>query len=337
MYLSWDEVWNKVFVPVLETLMAPYSVLRKVLPQVFLLGVAVYINALVFMTFQHLDVLSAIYAGVNVVTTVGLYSPPLAQMPSTEKIVLILTIVFAVGLYTSIIQSLVSTVIRRDSWSDARARWRGSHMRGHTVLIGEGEILEGAIKRLERYGVDYVVLTQDKNRFHGDRIITGNPKNEKDLISAGITEAKNAIIAMSNDMDALLVTLKIQKLNAPLHVTCIVRDSSLVEEFRTAGADMVITEEDVLGRISASIALSNNVSGLIFSTRIREDIVIGFFQVKRDRIIRDLPDGVIPLAIVREEGKLDPFFSKDTPLKMGEGLVVIGNPSLFKKVKEILE
>lgn len=335
MFLNWINVWNKVIVPTLETFMAPYSIMRKVFPQVLLLGVAVYVNALVFMTFQHLDVISAIYAGVNVVTTVGLYAPSISQMPPTEKIVLILTIIFAVGLYTSIIQSLVSTVVRRDSWIDARARWRGSHMRLHTVLIGEGEVLKGAIRRLEIYGVDYVVLTDEKGSIKGDKVIAGNPKDEKDILSTGIMEAKNAIISMNSDMDSLLVTLKVQKLNPSLQVTCIIRDGSLTEEFKTAGADMVIVAEDILGRITASAALSNNVSGLIFSSRIRDDIIIGFFQVNKEAKIGNLPQGVVPLAIVRE-GSLDPFFSKDTTLKVGESLVVIGNPSLFRKVKEML-
>ncbi|WP_420856782.1 potassium channel family protein [Sulfuracidifex metallicus] len=316
--------------------MAPYSIFRKVFPQVVLLGVAVYVNAFVFMTFQHLDLLSAIYAGVNVVTTVGLYAPPLSQMPSTEKVILILTIIFAVGLYTSIIQSLVSTVVRRDSWADARARWRGSHMRQHTVVIGEGEAVKGAVRRLERYGVDYVVLTREKGDLHGDKVIVGDPKDEKNLISAGIMEAKNAIISMENDMDSLLVTLKVQKLNPPLQVTCIVRNSSMIDEFKTAGADMVIPAEDILGRITASAALSNNVSGLIFSGRVRDDIMIGFFSVNKETKVGDLPQGIVPLAIVRDGGSLDPYFAKDTVVKPGENLVVIGNPSLFKKVKDLL-
>ncbi|BDC18483.1 potassium transporter TrkA [Acidianus sp. HS-5] len=325
--------------PIVENFVAPYSVLRKILPQILLLGVAVYINAWVFMIYQHLDLVSAIYAGVNVVTTVGLYAPDISQMPDTEKIVLIVTIIFAVGLYTSIIQSIVTTVINRSTWQDAKARWRGNHMKDHTVIIGEGEIVVSAVKRLERLGVDYIVLTPSKDIaskiIKSDRVIVGDPKDDKNLLSAGILEAKNAIISMQNDMDTLLITLKIQKINPPLQVISVVKDSTVVDVFKTAGADLVIPNDDIVGRITAAAAVSNNVAGVIFQDR-SENLIIGLFEIKKEVKIKDIPEGVLPLAIIEENGKLNPYFEKDTQLKKGEKLVVLGDPNLFKKVKEVL-
>ncbi|WP_236753408.1 NAD(P)-binding protein [Acidianus sp. HS-5] len=334
-----SRIWNKYLMPIVENFVAPYSVLRKILPQILLLGVAVYINAWVFMIYQHLDLVSAIYAGVNVVTTVGLYAPDISQMPDTEKIVLIVTIIFAVGLYTSIIQSIVTTVINRSTWQDAKARWRGNHMKDHTVIIGEGEIVVSAVKRLERLGVDYIVLTPSKDIaskiIKSDRVIVGDPKDDKNLLSAGILEAKNAIISMQNDMDTLLITLKIQKINPPLQVISVVKDSTVVDVFKTAGADLVIPNDDIVGRITAAAAVSNNVAGVIFQDR-SENLIIGLFEIKKEVKIKDIPEGVLPLAIIEENGKLNPYFEKDTQLKKGEKLVVLGDPNLFKKVKEVL-
>jgi len=34
---------------------------------------------------------------------------------------------------------------------------------------------------------------------------------------------------------------------------------------------------------------------------------------------------------------LDPSFSRDSELNVGDQLIVLGNPSLFKEVEEILE
>ncbi|AEE93012.1 TrkA-N domain protein [Acidianus hospitalis W1] len=331
-------IWNRYLIPLVENFVAPYSVLRKILPQILLLGLAVYINAWVFMVYQHLDFISAIYAGVNVVTTVGLYAPNISQMTDTEKIVLIITIIFAVGLYTSIIQSIVSTVINRSTWQDAKARWRGSHMKGHTVIVGEGEIITSAVRRLERLGVDYIVLTPSKdiaNKIRNDRVIIGDPKDDKNLLSAGILEAKNAIVSMQNDMDTLLITLKIQKINPPLQVISVVKDSNMVDVFKTAGADLVIPNDDIVGRITAAAAISNNVAGVIFHDR-SENLIIGSFEIKKEIKIKDLPPGILPLAIIEEDGKLNPYFEKDTLLKKGEKLVVLGDPNLFKKVKEVL-
>ncbi|QXJ31110.1 potassium channel family protein [Saccharolobus shibatae] len=333
-----DKIWNRIVIPILENLVAPYSVFKRIYIQIVLLGLAVLINAIVFVNYQHLDWISAIYAGVNVVTTVGLYSPNIYQMASTEKIILTLTIILAVGLYTSIIQSIVATLISRATWNDAKARWRGRHMKGHTILIGNGSEILSAVRRLNRLGVDYIVLTSSKDiadNIRGDAVILGDPKDDNNLISAGVSYAKNAIVIMENDMEALLITLKLQKLNPPLKVIVAVRDYSLTDLFKTAGADLVIPREDIIGRIAASAALSTNIAGLIFPER-TGDMIIGIFEVKKAKKISDLPSEVVPLAIIRNN-KIDPYFNKDTELKLGDQLIILGNPSTFQKVRELLE
>ncbi|ACP47468.1 TrkA-N domain protein [Sulfolobus islandicus Y.N.15.51] len=332
------KIWNRIVIPILENLVAPYSVFKRIYIQIMLLGVAVLINAIVFVNYQHLDWISAIYAGVNVVTTVGLYSPNIYQMTSTEKIILTLTIILAVGLYTSIIQSIVATLISRVTWNDAKARWRGRHMKGHTILIGNGTEILSAVRRLNRLGVDYIVLTSSKdiaNNNRGDAVILGDPKDDNNLISAGVNYAKNAIVIMENDMEALLITLKLQKLNPPLKVIVAIRDYSLTDIFKTAGADLVIPREDIIGRIAASAALSINIAGLIFPER-TGDMIIGIFEVKKAKKISDLPSEVVPLAIIRNN-KIDPYFNKDTELKPRDQLIILGSPSTFQKVRELLE
>jgi K+ transport systems, NAD-binding component len=332
------KIWNRIVISILENLVAPYSVFKRIYIQIMLLGVAVLINAIVFVNYQHLDWISAIYAGVNVVTTVGLYSPNIYQMTSTEKIILTLTIILAVGLYTSIIQSIVATLISRVTWNDAKARWRGRHMKGHTILIGNGTEILSAVRRLNRLGVDYIVLTSSKdiaNNNRGDAVILGDPKDDNNLISAGVNYAKNAIVIMENDMEALLITLKLQKLNPPLKVIVAIRDYSLTDLFKTAGADLVIPREDIIGRIAASAALSTNIAGLIFPER-TGDMIIGIFEVKKAKKISDLPSEVVPLAIIRNN-KIDPYFNKDTELKPRDQLIILGSPSTFQKVRELLE
>lgn len=333
-----NKFWNKYVLSVLENFVAPYSVLRRIYIQIILLSLAVLINALVFIRYQHLDWVSAIYAGVNVVTTVGLYAPNIYEMPEEEKIILTLTIILAVGLYTSIVQSIISTLISRTTWNDAKARWRGTHMKGHTVIIGNKTEIISAVRRLNRFDVDFIVLTPSKevaDNIEGDKVILGDPKEDSNLISTGIKEARNAIVILDDDMEALLVTLKIQKLNPPLNVIVVIKDPSLIDVFKTAGADLVIPREDIIGRIAASAAISTNIAGLIFPERVG-DMIIGMFEVKTRRKIKDLPQGIVPLAIVRNN-KIDPYFSRETELEIGDRLIVLGSPSMFPKIKQILE
>ncbi|MEM3909734.1 NAD(P)-binding protein [Metallosphaera sp.] len=330
--------WRSVLLDILEYMVAPYSVLRKILPQVIMLALVVLSNAVIFVTYQHLDWISAIYAGVNVVTTVGLYAPNINQMPSIEKLLLVGTIIMAVGLYTSIIQSMVNTVVRRSSWADARARWRGSHLKDHIVLIGTGRVIVSAARRLERLGKEYIVLTSSKEvleQLKGDRVILGNPEDDKDLMSAGIPSASSAVIAMEDDTKTLLVTLKVQKINPPLNTICVVKQDSLIDVFRTAGADEVIPYEDIIGRITAAASIARNVGGVIFTMDRKADMVVGFFDIKKEVKISSLPSDVVPIIIV-DSGKLNPYFSKDTVLKPGQTLILLGNPDKFKEITQMV-
>jgi Trk K+ transport system NAD-binding subunit len=98
---------------------------------------------------------------------------------------------------------------------------------------------------------------------------------------------------------------------------------------------LVIPREDIIGRIAASAALSTNIAGLIFPER-TGDMIIGIFEVKKAKKISDLPSEVVPLAIIRNN-KIDPYFNKDTELKPRDQLIILGSPSTFQKVRELLE
>lgn len=330
-------LWNKYIIHILEVIAAPYSVIRKIYVQLTLLSIVVYIIALIFVYYQRLDWISAIYAAVNVITTVGLYAPNINSMPSQEKLFLTVMILFTVGLFASMAQSLISTLLNRNTWIDARARWRGKLMRNHIVLIGNTESIISAAKRLEILGKDYIIVTSSKQIYEmlkSDKVILGDPKEEDNLISAGIKTAESAIIAMDNDSDTLLITLKVQKLNPPLTIVTMVKDSSLIDVFKTAGADIVIPYEDFMGRIMASAAVSKNFAGIVYPSH-DGDYSIGIFEVKKSVKLSQLPENVIPIAILHD-GKLDPYFTKDTEVKPGEVLFVLGDPSKFKDVSKLL-
>ena len=330
-------LWNRYILRILEIFAAPYSVLRRIYPQLVTLSIVVYVIALVFVYYQKLDWISAIYAAVNVITTVGLYAPDIHTMPSEEKLFLTILILFTVGLFASMVQTLISTLVNRNTWIDARARWRGKHMINHIVLIGNSETILSAAKKLQQLGKDFIILTQSKtiyDEFKGDKVILGDPKDENNLISAGILSASVAIIAMDDDSETLLVTLRVQKLNPPLKVVTMVKDASMIDIMKTAGADVVVPYEDIMGRMLAFAALSNSFAGIIYSTKERE-YSIGIFEVKKEIKLKDLPSTVIPIAILRN-GHLDPYFTKETEVKPGESLFVLGDPSMFKEIEKML-
>ncbi|MFP3292971.1 MAG: hypothetical protein RXP77_01385, partial [Nitrososphaeria archaeon] len=92
---------NRHLMSILEVLAAPYSVFYRVLPQAVALGILIYISSYIYMSYQHLDPISALYAGVSLVTTIGAYAPSLGEMSSAEKLVLAVVMVASVSAYAS--------------------------------------------------------------------------------------------------------------------------------------------------------------------------------------------------------------------------------------------
>lgn len=332
----------------LEYLVAPYSVLSRVLPQVMLLGVVVYVTTLVFVHYQHLDFLSGLYAATSLVTTIGLYSPEVTTMPGSEKAILTVIMVVSVATYTSVITGVISVITKRSVWIDARGRWRGRHMRDHVVVIGDSaEVLEATLK-LGTMGEEYVVLTNSQElvpKLSRDKVIIGDPKNEADLTATGVREAKSALVIMSSDNDSLLVTLKLQKLKPSLRTVVEIRDDSLRDAFVTAGADIILSVRRMAGRILASAAVSGNMGGYMVdptseASSLRE-MSIGTYKVgegsRLDGLkLGDLPKGVIPILIIRG-AEMTPYFSRETEVRAGDTIVILGRPEDLAKVRFMVE
>ncbi|MEM4075392.1 MAG: potassium transporter TrkA, partial [Metallosphaera sp.] len=59
-------------------------------------------------------------------------------------------------------------------------------------------------------------------------------------------------------------------------------------------------------------------------------------DVKKSAKLSDLPNDVIPIIVV-EDGKLNPYFSKNTVLRPGQTLILLGNPDRFKDITRLLE
>ncbi|MGC9116505.1 MAG: hypothetical protein ACP5ID_02680 [Conexivisphaera sp.] len=179
---------NRHLISLMEFLAAPYSVLRRVVPQILVLGALIYVSAYVYISYQRLDVLSAIYAAVSLVTTIGAYAPSLSEMSASEKIVLSVVMVAAVSAYASAAVTIINTVSSRQAWRDARARWRGSHLAGHVLIVGDKPDVVHAASKLEVMREEYVVLTDNSGMMGplpASKVIIGDPLDEKELRAAG--------------------------------------------------------------------------------------------------------------------------------------------------------
>lgn len=337
---------QKWLLDILEVFFAPYSIISKIMPQLIAIAVVIVITSEVFIYYQHLDIISAVYASVGLITTIGLYTPSINQMPPLEKIFLTVLVGSSVAIYTTLITGIIMTLSRRTVWIDARARWRASHMKGHIVVLGE---MKELAEELEKIKADYVMIVRNEEiakRIPSSHVIIGNPTSELELKNAGIEDASVVLIALENDLDNMTALLRIRKMNPKARTVVIINDESLHDVFRDAGASQVIRIRRFLGRALAGLALSNNIGGVLMESTEdssmavrRHGYAIGFFRVEKgskcDGLkISDIPTGLVPVLIERN-GSFTPYFPRDYSLQPNDGLVILGDPSKFDSLKKM--
>ncbi len=336
---------NRHLLSLMEVLAAPYSVFRRVLPQVSVLGILIYISAYIYLVYQHLDVISAVYAAVSLVTTIGAYAPSIEEMSAAEKMILTIVMIAAVSVYASAAVTIINTVSNRQTWRDARARWRGSHVMNHSLIVGDKPDVMHAASKLESMREEYVVLTNNSQMLGplpASRVIIGDPLDERELKAAGADAARVIMIMMSEDDDALAVLLRTRRLNPSARVLVEINDDSMRDVFEAAGAELVVSPHRLAGRVLASVAVSGNIGGFMLETKGLGELSIGFFRVAKGsrlegRPISDLPKGLIPLLVGRGNEPPTPYFTRDYILQAETLLVVMGDPKLFAGLRELLE
>lgn len=329
---------------VIESLFAPYLIFNQIRLQLLSFAVLVGLSALIYHHFQHLNLVGSIYAGVSTITTIGLYAP--FPLPDQEMVLLIVLIVLSVGLVASTVQVMMTTIVRREIWVAAENRWRARHLKKHTVVCGDNDILLSVCRKLKSMHKNYVVVTSSeftKKRLEDSAtIIFEDPKMHESLVDAGIKEASAVVIAFEEDATSLIVTLNAEQLNPKATKIVAIKSLELQDHFKQAGADVVIPVNSVAGRIMAASTVAPNVGGVIFSDDLRGgvDLELGIFEIEKGSQADGSPVGLIDehaitLAIIRNE-KIVTYFDQKEALKHGDKIMVLGNYQQFEKLAALV-
>ena len=112
----------------------PYFILSRVWVQLLIITLMFLFGAAIFNHYQGLNWLTALLGSVSTVTTIGLYAPNINIMPNPEKILLIIVIIASVGSAASILQSLISTVTKKEFFMNQIDSIKVNTMSGCTVM-----------------------------------------------------------------------------------------------------------------------------------------------------------------------------------------------------------
>lgn len=123
-----------------------------------------------------------------------------------------------------------------------------SSVKDHYIVCGAGRVGVHVAEKLKRSGKKIVVIESDPERAEsmidkGYTVIEGDCVNEELLEKARIRKAKGLIACTAEDQKNVFLVLTAKDMNPKIKVATRVNDQKAKDEFKRAGADVIVAPE----------------------------------------------------------------------------------------------
>jgi len=202
--------------------------------------------------------IDALYMTTITLTTVGYEEAiPVDGRPAAQVFTVLLLlsgagsfVYFFSQLTAFLVEGTVQDIFRRRHME----RWIG-RLDGHHVVCGAGHSGEVVVKELLETGRPCVVV--DSNEERADAlaaslgqeipIVVGDATEDEVLIRAGVQRARGLVTCIGSDKDNILVVFAARNLNPGLRIVARSREIAHQTKLRRAGADAVVSPEQIGG------------------------------------------------------------------------------------------
>lgn len=142
-------------------------------------------------------------------------------------------------------------------------------MNRHFIICGTDRIAERVVARLDP--TRPFVAISNNNAFTADllkrgfRVVHGNPAHEETLLRAGVKRAQAIMVVMEEKEKAnsVLTILNSRSLNRRLLITATAHNDMMIDKLRRAGADRVISPENVAARFILLATVQPELAGFL--------------------------------------------------------------------------
>jgi Trk K+ transport system NAD-binding subunit len=216
---------------------------------------------------------------------------------------------------------------------DTQADWRG-----HVIVCGLLGVGLPIVEELTLSGVPAVVIDDDPTPSLARMIaawdvplITGQARAEETLVSAGLAGAIAVICAQENDLSALETALLVRRLRAEVRVIAQLANPAVGRAVREAGVAVL----DVAGLSAPSVVevcLGEGVQELSLSGM---RFLAARTTAPHAATLRELYGALAPVAVVPPTGDVLVCPGRDTMVRAGDEVTLIGTPDELAAVSVI--
>ncbi|HBY92655.1 MAG TPA: hypothetical protein DEP84_01620 [Chloroflexi bacterium] len=306
--------------------------MRNILIALLLLLTLLLGGTVLARQIEHLSTFDALYYTVTVLSTVGFGD--ITPKTGGGKWLFIGLALVGLATYGYIVSTVVGTVTEAAVRREVLGLRGRNRMENHCVLIGWDGLGEVTYNELHQNGVETVVLVSDELqmrelRRHEIEARVGDPQRIEDLSDAGIAAARAVVFNLPNETDNLLALLKVKRVNPRIQTVVVSRRRDMEGVYQQAGADRVVYVADIGGRLVASTVFEPAVARVLLDlAEAATGLDLAQVTVDEQVMLRGLKnlssDGSCVAVAIERERELIPYPNPDTPLRIGDTLVLLG-------------
>ncbi len=323
-----------------QSLYAPAFLFRALYKQLLILGAMFGLGTWIFVYYEGLPPLDGLYAAVSTITTIRLFVPhngAVTTMPTTEVVLLIVTILVSVGAAASFLQGTVNAVVNGDLARGEAEKSLIRKMKNHVIVFGYAHLGRYVADKLGELGMDYVVVTHDPaiyDQLTRKKALVVLQHENRPIVAlkdAGIADASILIAAHEKDPENMLIILSARRLKSDVRIISVVHDEQLMDTAKNAGADVVIPSSVSVGHLLALSAVTRDLVGIVFSEKVGTKEIAQFSVFKSSKLIGKQLQDVAGLAhvigLVRNQELIQNVFDPSLRIKEDGTLLVFGDPT----------
>lgn len=331
------------------------DVRRRPLIGLALFAVVVLVGTTWYSLVERFSVVNAFYQTVTTILTVGFGE--VEPLGARGRIFTVVLLLLGVGVALYVAVTAVESFVENKLGLLGRRRMEKqiANLTGHTVVCGYGrtgrEIVAQLADRTTVVVIDLsheVVLDAQRDRVF---CVGGDATDDDTLRAAGLVDARNLIVSLRSDADAISTVLSAREINPRLRIVARVSTESSESKLRRAGADHVVNPLRLGAVQLATFSLSPSVADFVDlvgpatngdpdAFRL-EEFYIPVASAVADRRLGDLDlrqeTGALLLALRCPLGRFRSNPGPDEVLEGGSTVIAIGTESQLRRLGARME
>ncbi|MFW6180383.1 MAG: potassium channel family protein [Spirochaetota bacterium] len=207
----------------------------------------------------------SLYMTFITVSTVGFGEvQPLSPAGKRFTVFFLLFSIGTVGYSVTTLFSYVFEGVLVRAVKERRMQWSIRRLKNHYIICGCGDVGREVAYEFQRSRVRFLVidLNPEQSELARDQsflFLKGDAVDDEVLIEANIGQARGLVSALPDDESNLFVVLTARQLNPGLTIVSQAEEERTVRKLLKAGANRVISPNQIAGRRMASVLLRPSV------------------------------------------------------------------------------